>query len=39
MGDTVNTNNFGRSLVITGEHSNDNYLNYQNKKSLNYQNF
>ena len=32
--DTVNTNNFGRSLVITGEHSNDNYLNYQNKKSF-----
>ena len=37
--DTINTKNFGRSIIISGTHSNDNNFNTKEKLCLVYQEF
>ncbi len=37
--DTINKKNFGRSIVISGEHSKDNNLNFKNKSSFYFPSF
>ena len=37
--DTINTKNFGRSIIISGTHSNDNNFNTKEKLCLVYKNF